>query len=194
LSIQKVGNQKVSDIEKASLKITAPGLVQKAEVREPFATAQFRDMDAAAKLSAPGYERQVAGADVSVSGTDTRTTHAVKRIVLHELITIDNNYKEHLQRFFNVGKLWFMQLLGSNATARSPLSKAAKTAKAPFADHVKADPPGFVIADMSDNSAYGGTPTYTSHAKAKDALDQINADPATAGKYHVIPAAEVKAA
>ena len=118
----------------------------------------------------------------------------LERIVLHELITIDNNYKEHLQRFFNVGKLWFMQLLGSNATARSPLSKAAKTAKAPFADHVKADPPGFVIADMSDNSAYGGTPTYTSHAKAKDALDQINADPATAGKYHVIPAAEVKAA
>ena len=194
LSIQKVGNQKVSDVEKAVLKITAQGLVQKAQVREPFATAQFRDMDAAAKLSAPGYENQVSGADVSVSGSDTRTTHAVKRIVLHELITIDNNYKEHLQRFFNVGIVWFKQLLGSNATARSTLSKATKTAKVPFGDRVKATAPGFVIADMSDNSAFAGTPTFSSHAKAGDVLDQINTDPATAGKYHVIPAAEVKAA
>ena len=195
LSIQKIGNQKVSDIEKAVLKVTAPGLVQKAQVREPFATAQFRDMDAAAKLSTPGYEKQVAGADLSVSGTDTRTSHAVKRIVLHELITIDNNYKEHLQRFFNVGKLWFMGLLSSNATARSVLSQATKAAKVPFADHVKADAPGFVIAGMSDNSAWGGTPTYSSHAKAKDALAaQVKSDPAAAGKYHVIPAAEAKAA
>jgi Family of unknown function (DUF6603) len=195
LSIQKVGNQKVSDIEKAVLKITSPGLVEKAKVKEPFATAQFRDMDAAAKLSAPGYERQVAGADVSVSGADTRTSHAVKRIVLHELITIDNNYKEHLQRFFNIGKVWFTKLLGSNATARSPLSKGTKRAKVPFADHVKADPPGYVIADTSDNSAYGGSPTFTSHAKAKDALaERITSDPTMAGKYHVIPAAEVKKA
>jgi Family of unknown function (DUF6603) len=190
LSIQRIGNQKVSDIDKAILKVTAPGLVQKAAVREPFATAQFQDMDAAAKLSAPGYEKQVAGADVSVSGTATRTTHAVKRVVLHELITIDNNYKEHLRPFYNVGVEWFNRLLSSNAIARSPLSKAAQAAKAPFVDQVKADGPGYVIADMSDNSAYGGTPTYASHAKAKDALAQINADRAKAGKYHVIPAAE----
>ena len=195
LSIQKVGNQKVSDIERAVLKVTAPGLAEKAQVREPFATAQFRDMDAAAKLSAPGYEPQVAGADVSVSGTDTRTTHAVKRIVLHELITIDNNYKEHLQRFFNVGIAWFTQLLGSNATARSPLSKATKAAKVPFAEHVEAAAPGFVIADASDNSAWGGAPTYTSHARAHDALAaQIASDPAAAKRYHVIPAAEARAA
>jgi hypothetical protein len=195
LSIQKIGNQKVSDIEKATIKITAPGLVQKAQVREPFATAQFRDMDAAAKLSAPGYEKQVAGADVSASGTETQTTHAVKRIVLHELITIDNNYKEHLQQFFNVGKLWFTRLLGSNATARSALSKATQAAKVPFADRVKADAPGFVIADASTNSPWGGAATFTSHAKAKDALaDQVKSDPSKASKYHVIPAAEAKAA
>ena len=32
-------------------------------MREPFATAQFREMDAAAKLSAPGLREQVAGAE-----------------------------------------------------------------------------------------------------------------------------------
>jgi hypothetical protein len=190
LTIQKVGNQTISDIERASLKVTSPGLVQKATVQEPFATAQFRDMDAAEKLSAPGYERQVAGADVSVSGSDTRTTHAVKRIVLHELITIDNNYKEHVRRFFNVGLEWFGRLLGSNATARSPLSRATKAAVVPFDDKVRAGAPGFVVADLTDNSMYGEASTFTSHAQAKDALDLLNADPALAGKYHVIPTAE----
>jgi hypothetical protein len=191
LSIQKVGNQKTSDIERAVIKVTASGLVEKAKVREPFATAQFIELDAAAKLSAPGYEKQVAGTDLSVSGTDVRTSHAVKRVVLHELITIDNNYKEHVQNFFNAGKLWFLNLLGSNATARSKLSQASKAAKVPFSEQVTASVPGFVIADASNNTAWEGAATYGSHAKAKDALaEQIKADPAMAGKFHVIPSAE----
>ena len=75
------------------------------------------------------------------------------------------------------------------------MSKATKAAKVPYDDHVQADTPGFVIADARDNSAWSGAPTYTSHAKAKDALAaQISADPALAGSYHVIPAAEAKAA
>jgi hypothetical protein len=195
LQIQKVGNQKVDDIVKAVLKVTAAGLARKQVIEEPFATAQFRDVDGAAKLSAPGYEKQAAGAEVSVSGGDTRTGHAVKRIVLHELIIIDNNYKEHIRRFFNVGVLWFGQLLGSNATARSVLSQANRTAKVPFGDAIVAGTPGFVVANASDNSAWGRTATFSSHAKAKDALAaEIKANPRMAADLHVIPAAELKAA
>jgi hypothetical protein len=189
LSIQKVGNQKVADIDRARITVNTPGLAQKAPVREPFATAQFRDMDAAAKLSAPGYEPQVAGADVSVTGTDTRTTHAVKRIVLHELITIDSNYKEHLRKFFNVGISWFTRLLGSNAIARSAYSQATKATTVPFEAKVAATTPGFVVAYASDNAAWSGG-VFTSHAQAMDALGALAADPAMAGAFHVIPAAE----
>jgi hypothetical protein len=195
LSIQKIGNQKISDIDKAVVKVNAAGLRQKNEVKEPFATAQFRELDAAAKLSAPGYEKQVAGTVVSVSGTDTRTSHAVKRIVLHELYIIDNNFKEHLVRFFNLGKKWFELFLGSNSTAQSVLSKANKTQKVPFADKVTAFEPGFVIADMRDNSAWGGAATFGSHAKGREELAaHIKANPGMAGNYHVIPAAEAKKA
>jgi hypothetical protein len=195
LTIQKVGNQKISDIQKAVLKVTAAGLVEKREVREPFATAQFRDISDASKLSAPGYEKQIAGADVSVSGTDTRTSHAVKRIVFHELITIDNNYKEHVNNFFNAGKDWFAQQLNSNATARSPLSQANKSARVPFTQTVLAEEPGFVIADLSDNSAWGGAPVFVSQVQAQDELaSRIRTNPAMRGNFHVIPAAEVKKA
>ena len=105
----------------------------------------------------PGLRNQVAGADVSVTGTDTRTTHAVKRIVLHELITIDNNYKEHLRKFFNVGISWFTRLLGSNATARSALLAGDEGDHVPFEAKVAATTPGFVVAYASDNSTWGGT-------------------------------------
>lgn len=193
LSIQKVGNQKVADIDRARITVNTPGLAQKAPVREPFATAQFRDMDAAAKLSAPGYEPQVAGADISVTGADTRTTHAVKRIVLHELITIDSNYKEHLLKFFNVGISWFTKLLGSNAIARSAYSQATKAAAVPFAAKVTATTPGFVVAYASDNTAWGGGGVFASHAQATDALAALAADPAMSGQFHVIPAAEATA-
>ena len=195
LTIQKVGNQKISDIQKAVLKVTATGLVQKREVREPFATAQFREISEANKLSAPGYEKQVAGADVSVSGSDTRSSHAVKRIVFHELITIDNNYKEHVTGFFNTGKDWFSQQLAGNATARSPLSEANKKAKVPFTQTVTANEPGFVIADLRDNAAWSGAPAFVSQAQAQDELaSRIRTNPAMRGNFHVIPAAEVKAA
>ena len=195
LSIQKIGNQKISDLDKATIKVQTAGLEQKAAVKESFATAQFRELDAAAKLSAPGYEKQTAGAVVSVTGSDTRTSHAVKRVVLHELIIIDNNFKEALKRFFNIGKLWFTLFLGSNSTAQSTLSMASKAQKIPFADKVVAGEPGYVIAAMRDNSAWAGAAPFTSHAKGHEVLAaQIKSDPAMAGKYHVIPAAEAKKA
>jgi len=195
LVIQKVGNQKTSDIEKAVLKVNTQGLQQKNVVKEPFAIAQFRDLDGAAKLSAPGYEKQVAGVVASVAGSDTRTSHAVKRVVLHEFIIIDNNFKEFVQHFFNVGKKWFLLLLGCNATARSPLSKANRVQKVPFNDKVTATVPGFVIADLRDNSVWSGSATFGSYASGQDALAaQMKADASVAGKYHLIPAAEAKKA
>jgi len=194
LSIQKVGNKQISDIEQASLKVSG-GLSKKAQVKESFATAQFRDMDAAGKLSSPGYERQNAGVDVSVDGTDARTTHAVKRIVLHELITIDNNYKEHIRLFFNITRSWFGKMLSSNATAKSKLSQAVRDTKVPFADKIVATAPGFVIANMSNNSAWDGATSFSSHAKAKDILaEKIKANPEIANDLHVIPSAELREA
>lgn len=194
LSIQKVGNQKIADIDKAVLKVDTPGLRQKNTLQEPFATAQFRDLDAAAKLSAPGYEKQTAGTEVSVSGSDVRTSHAAKRIVLHELIIVDNNYKSALKRFFNIGKRVFDLLLGSNAIALSPLSQATKTQKVPFPEKVMVGDTGFVIADLRDNTVWGGSTTFTSQSKAADALAaNLKAHPDMSGGFHVIPAAEATA-
>jgi hypothetical protein len=140
--IQKIGNKAISDITRAKIAVGAGGLVEKAKFKEPFAPAQFRDIDGAAKLSSPGFEDLDAGSELSVAGSDTRTSHAVKRIVLHELHIIDSNYKQHVRRFFNVTKDWFTALLGSNSTARSALSQATARETKPFDDKIVTNKPG----------------------------------------------------
>ena len=75
---------------------------------------------------------------MSVTGTDTRTTHAVKRIVLHELITIDNNYKEHLRRFFNVGMNWFT---GCSAATPSRSRRTRRRRRRPPSRSRRRSPP-----------------------------------------------------
>lgn len=195
LDIQKVGNKKIADISRLTVKVGGSGLVERAKFREQFASAQYRDIDGANKLSAPGYEKFDAGSDISVSGTDARTSHAVKRVVLHELILIDDNYKEHVVRFFNATFKWFALLLSSNATARSPVSQLSKAQKVPFAEKVVAKETGFVIASAMDNAPWTATKTYRSHAEALDALkSQSRVDAKVANDLHVIPTAEARVA
>lgn len=195
LDIQKVGNKAISDVSRLSIEVGGPGLEERTKCRESFATAQFRDIDGAAKLSAPGYEKLDAGADISVTSTDTRTSHAVKRVVLHELIVIDDNYLQHQVRFFNASIDWFELLLSSNAAARSPLSQLTAKRTSPFAEKIAATDGGFVIASAVDNAAWSGSTTFRSQAEAMDALKtHAKANPKAAGDLHVIPVAEASVA
>jgi len=194
LVIDKIGAQPVDDITRAVLTPGA-GLARTADVRESFATAQFREMDGAAKLASPGYELQDGGLDLSVDGSEAQTSHAVKRPVMHELNIIDNNFKHHLLRFFNIGVHWFGKMLVGNATARSALSKIERQRKNPFDDGVRVTAPGWVVANASDNVIEAGEATFLSQAKAKDAMAaQLGTNPALNGKLHVIPAAEARKA
>ena len=134
--------------------------------------------------------------DATVDGPDVvlsaEATQALA-MVLHELVTIDTNYRHHLRRFVNLGRAWFAKLVGSNATARSKLSTVAKMRTAPFAETVTATTPGFVVADLRNNVVQAPGLFFASQAQASDALRVLDRDPATAGKYHVIPAAEASA-
>ncbi|WP_433042982.1 DUF6603 domain-containing protein [Dactylosporangium sp. CS-033363] len=187
LSIQTIGSQRIADLDRAALRVATTGLRQQEAVRESFATAQFRDLDPAARLSAPGYEPQDAGVVVAVTGPAARTSHAVKRVVLPELIVIDSAFTRTLRRYYNVGRTWFQTLLGSNAAARSPLSQTVRRQRVPFTDSVTVAAPGYVIADRRDNTPRTGAAVFTSHARAADALA---AEPGAAQRFHVIPAAE----
>ena len=195
LKIQKVGNQTLSDIESAKLTVNMPGIRRLADPVEPFATAQFRNLDEATKLSAPSFEPQDAGVDLTAEGSTVATSHAVKRVVFHELIIIDSNYKEHLVRFFALAFDLFVHFLKGNSAARSRHSAATKRAKVPFDDKVVTMPTGFVVAAAADNTVGAAATRFTSQAKAQDFLAaQIEQNPAARDALHVIPEAEARLA
>ncbi len=195
LIIQKVGNQTLSDIESARLTVNTPGVRRLDDPVEPFATAQFRTLDEATKLSSPSFEPQDSGVDLTADGSNVATSHAVKRVVFHELIIIDSNYKEHLVKFFAVALDLFVQLLKGNSAARSSYSAASKRAKVPFDDKVVAMPTGFVVAAAADNTIGATETRFTSQAKAQDFLaTQIKQNPAARETLHVIPEAEARLA
>lgn len=184
------GNQDISDISRLSLDVTADDLTVTRKLREPFARSQHFKQTNDQKLSSPGFENMVAGIEVSISGSDSRTSHAVKRTVRQELITIDTNYREHVRRFIGIVGIWFTQLLTGNATARSARSKVNKRLKDPFDARIATRAPGFVLAKLADNAPHAET-VYPTQVEAMDAMAHAGAP---AGTLHVIPAAEMRRA
>jgi hypothetical protein len=195
LAIDKVGNQAVSDITRATLAPSTPGLRRVDDALEPFATGQFRNLDEATRLSAPSFEPQNAGVDLGADGGSVATAHAVKRVVFHELVIIDSNYKEHLVKFFAVAVGLFVHFLRGNSAARSRYSAASKRAKVPFDDKVVTMTAGFVVASSADNTVGAAAERFTSQAKAQDHLAaEIRRNPTARDAFHVIPAAEARLA
>jgi hypothetical protein len=189
LTVARVGAQRPSDADRFALDVTGGGLAKVADASESFAAAQFLDLDDAAKLSRPAYERQHGGVDLAVDGVQHTSAHAVARVVRYEEVVIDTAWRRHARRFrvFAVGL--FDHFLRGNAASVSVLSQRARDDRRPFADVITAGAEGYVVADRRDNSA---VQVFASAAMAHEAL--ATKDALEAEGLHVIPASEALAA
>src|SRR6185436_15184377 len=86
LNIDKVGNQKPNDAKRFSIEVLPNGLGKAADATEQFAIAQYQNMDDATKLSRPSYQQLTAGVQLSVTGQQLNSSHAVRRVVRYEQI------------------------------------------------------------------------------------------------------------
>ncbi|WP_127507593.1 DUF6603 domain-containing protein [Actinoplanes solisilvae] len=193
LHLDTVGNQPVADVDRVTITVTDPALVRLDDADESFATAQFQALTDAQKLASPAFENQAAGVVMGVDGAALTTSHAVKRPVLHELVVIDSNFKEHLARFFHVGLEFFTHLLRGNSTARSVQSRATARALDPFASRITVGAGTYVVADLRDNSPLSADAVFTSKARADDfRRAEITRDPALSDRIHVLRGTEVR--
>lgn len=197
LKMDKVGNQKVADVNKVSVNVNpASGLAKKADVKESFAMAQYQNMKGSEKLSRPSFEKEDGGLELSVSGKQTMTGRAVKRIVRYELIVIDTNYKRFIRKFFNfISGVLFLHFLKGNAVARSGLSYQRRKQYHPFRDKIKVMQTGYTVANQSDNRAFTTGTTFSSEAKAREYMQQqVALNPNLKEALHVIPQHETNPA
>jgi hypothetical protein len=194
LTLDKVGNQKPSDVKRVALGIETAALELKGPAREKFAVAQYREMSDDAKLSAPAYEPLDSGARLGLAGQPWATGRVAQRTVRYETIIIDTAYRR-----FRVGleKLLdglFAHFRKGAAVSRVSVSLAYEQRLRPFASKITVEEDRFTLANQADNSAYLAT-TFGSYAEAAARLDRVvSADPSLADSLHVIPQTEARRA
>jgi hypothetical protein len=195
LPLDKIGNQRPGDIRRASVSVQTGALAVKGATREKFAAAQYRDMEDAAKLSAPAYEPLDSGVEVGAAGQPWATGPLAQRNVRYETIVVDTAFERLRTRFVKFWDGLFVHFRAGASVSRAQVSKYTEQRLQPFASKVTLAEDRFTVAFQADNRPYAATATFGSFAEAQAHLaESARADPALAEQVHVIPMAEVNPA
>lgn len=192
LSITKIGNQKVIDAKKFTLKVDTSDLKKVSDQSELFAKAQYQDLNNTTKLSLPAFQPMTGGLLMSVDGKETRSSQLIKRNVRYELTTIDNNFKKFTQKFFVFWAQLFTHFTFGAAITKVDGSFAQEKKLQPFETKIVASQPAYQVANTDDNKPFAGSIVFQSEASAHEYMtQQIEANPGLAQAIHVIPQYEV---
>jgi hypothetical protein len=191
LPLDRIGNQRPSDIRRASVSVQTGPLAVKGATREKFAAAQYRDMDDAAKLSAPAYEPLDSGVEVGAAGQPWATGPLAQRNVRYETIIVDTALEPRRTRFTRFLDGLFTHFRAGASVSRAEVSRYNEQRLQPFTGKVTIAEERFTVAFQVDNRPYAAAATFVSFAEAHAHLDQTaRDDPALAEQVHVIPMAE----
>jgi hypothetical protein len=195
LRLDKIGNQKPSDVNSVTVGVQAGALSVIGPTREKFAAAQYRDMDDAAKLSAPAYEPLESGLELGVAGLPWGTGPLAQRNVRYETIIVDTAFERYRIRFFKFWDGLFVHFRGGSSVSRSVVSLSSQRRMQPFAGRIALGEQQYTVAFQSDNRPRTENATFMSYAEASAHLDEVTRlDPSLFDTIHVIPLAEVNQA
>jgi hypothetical protein len=189
LTLDKIGNQKPSDVKRLAVSVAAGGLGKKGDVLEQFAPAQFRNFDDAQKLSQPAYAPEHGGLDLSVQGQQLASSQMVRRVVRYEEIIIDSGFKRFARKFSEFAGTLFQFFLAGASVSKSELSQFEKNKLQPFKEKIAVQPETFTVAFQATNKTYAAdAASFTSAASAHDYLNRkIAKDANLRDALHVIP-------
>ena len=192
LTLNKIGNQRPDDANHFTVDAQTTGLETRNTIRESFAMAQFQDMKNSEKLSAADFEKEDAGLELGVTGSQTNTSLITKRIARYEQIIIDNNFKRAVIRFATLISGLFTHFLGNNAVSRMEISAKRRDEKHLFDDKISISPNAYVVVSQTDNSPLEGMPlSFDSRASAKEFIAR---NPQVSKQAHIVRPHEMKQA
>ncbi|KIC44230.1 hypothetical protein RA28_14800 [Ruegeria sp. ANG-S4] len=192
LTLDKIGSQRPDDANRFSVDAVSAGVEKRATVKEQFAIGQFQDLGDGDRLSASDYEQEEAGLDLSVTGNQTATSYATKRVVRYETIIIDSALRQ-VFLFFEAFTNLFLHLLLGNSAARNVLSAQTQAHKHLYDEKIKVDPNAFVVVNLADNTAVADAPvSFASRAQAREYMAEQG--PAFAKQAHIVRPHEMREA
>jgi hypothetical protein len=195
LPLDKVGDQKPSDVRRVTVAMQPGALSVKGTLREKFAAGQYRNMDDAQKLSTPAYEPFDSGIEIAAAGQPWATGPLAQRNVRYESIIIDTAFRRVRLAFFKYWDGLFDHFRKGSAVTRAFASLANEKRKKPFDAKIAIVDDQFTVVLQADNSAYSASATFGSYAEAQAHMaDVVQLHPELTEKVHVIPNAEMKRA
>ena len=196
LRLDKFGSQRPDDANRFTVDASSPGIEKRATVKESFAMAQFKDFSDSEKLSASDYEKEDAGLELSVTGTQTNTSYATKRVVRYEQIIIDTALRRVTLFLVELIGGLFTHFLGGNAATKATISAKIRDQKHLFDEKVTAGATGYVVVSLADNSPIAGAPQrFASRASAQEYMaDQVKENPGFANEAHIVRPHEMRQA
>jgi hypothetical protein len=192
LTLDKVGSQRPDDANRFSVDTVSAGIEKRGTVKEQFAIGQFQDLGDSDRLSASDYEQEEAGLDLSVTGNQTATSYATKRVLRYETIIIDSALRQ-VFLFFEAFANLFLHLLLGNAASRNVLSAQTQAHKHLYDEKIKVNPNTYVVVNIADNSAVAGAPaSFASRAQAREFMAEQGS--AFAKQAHIVRPHEMREA
>ena len=197
VKIEKVGNQKTSDIQKVEITgADSSGVnLDIRPVDEDFARGQYQNLSDAEKLSKPSFEKMPGGVQLSLGGVNIKNGKMVRKKVEYEITIVDKEIQKPLKKgllYAQFGVL-FANFLRGNSASKSVLSKASGEKLQPFSEKIQTGDDGFTVAFQKDNRAFGATSSFSSEMAAQTFMDeQIAKDPSLKKSLHVVPNYELQ--
>ena len=198
LEIDKLGNQTISDIKRASITKGESGteILTVSPEEEHFARAQYQKLTDADKLSKPSFEKMTGGARITVGNQSIRSSKMVRRKINYEMIIVDLEPVKPLKFgvLFRQLDLLFGHFLKANTVSKSTLSNNHKKKLQPFEEKLDMKQEGFSVVNNSNNKVFDGKSNFSSQAAAEDYMKQLVAkDPNLNMELHIVSEFEVEA-
>jgi hypothetical protein len=192
--LDRVGAQRPADGKRFWLDVTSTVFVERGDVQERFAPAQFEDLSDDQRLSRKAFEDRHGGIELSAAGAQLKSGASITRVARYDLITIDTNARRHRRKFSILGSILLTHFLAGASVALSPLSARTRKAKVPVQNGVRTKSEGFAVALQENNKSVSAATVFASEGAARDWMASAVAnDRSLAGKIHVVPEFELAA-
>ncbi|WP_286970144.1 DUF6603 domain-containing protein [Flavobacterium sp. UBA4854] len=197
VKIDKVGSQKVSDVQKITIKrASSSGIELKiSDVNEDFARAQYQNLSDAEKLSKPSFEKMPGGVQISLGGLTIKNGKFVRKIVEYEITIVDKEPVKPLRKgklFSQIGLL-FEHFLKGNSVSKSVLSKNYSEKLQPFTEKLNVNEESYVVAFQDSNKAHTHNSTFATEMMAQTYMEeQVAKQPSLKKELHIIPNYELQ--
>jgi hypothetical protein len=196
VNIDKIGNQKTSDIRNVSISgASSNGTALKVEnVDEFFASGQYQNMSDADKLSKPSFVKMPGGVRISLDGSHVKNGKMVRKVVEYEVTIIDKEPKKAPKgKLIRFSGTLFTHFLKGNSVSRSALSKSRFVQMQPKSQKLDVLEEGFALAFQDNNKAFDLQSVFASEMLAQTYLnEQLSKNPRLRNDIHVISTFELQ--